>query len=143
MAADTHPDEVTWAVRSSATRGGPAGCVVPPASGDIPQHRRHRQHLRNGQSVFRLLYNDRAIAYRVHHGFVHDEVALSWAYSAWSTDIGASGSCSPVDTESLVSIAPYSSPPLMVWVRPWCKARVSPDEFYVYKPAIEGGPKRT
>ena len=29
------------------------------------------------REVFASLYNDRAIAYRVHHGFAHADVALS------------------------------------------------------------------
>ena len=29
------------------------------------------------RQVFASLFNDRAIAYRVHHGFAHEQVALS------------------------------------------------------------------
>ena len=51
--------------------------------------------------VFASLYNDRAIAYRVHQGFVHSEVALSAGIQHMvRSDIGASGVMFTVDTES-------------------------------------------
>jgi pyruvate, water dikinase len=35
------------------------------------------------RQVFASLFNDRAIAYRVHHGFAHEQVALSAGCSRW------------------------------------------------------------
>ena len=44
------------------------------------------------REVFASLYNDRAIAYRVHHGFEHDDVALSAGVQRMvRSDVGASG----------------------------------------------------
>ncbi len=48
--------------------------------------------LRAITEVFASLYNDRAIAYRVHHGFDHEQVALSAGVQRMvRSDVGASG----------------------------------------------------
>ncbi len=53
------------------------------------------------KQVFASLYNDRAIAYRVHHGFDHADVALSAGVQRMvRSDIGASGVMFTLDTES-------------------------------------------
>ncbi|MCB1757210.1 MAG: phosphoenolpyruvate synthase, partial [Gammaproteobacteria bacterium] len=53
------------------------------------------------REVFSSLYNDRAISYRVHHGFTHAEVALSAGIQRMvRSDIGASGVMFSIDTES-------------------------------------------
>ena len=53
------------------------------------------------RNVFASLYNDRAIAYRVHHGFDHHDVALSAGVQRMvRSDVGASGVLFTVDTES-------------------------------------------
>ena len=47
------------------------------------------------------LYNDRAIAYRVHHGFKHEDVFLSAGVQLMvRSDVGASGVLFTLDTES-------------------------------------------
>lgn len=46
--------------------------------------------LKSDAPRFRLLYNDRAISYRVHKGFEHDIVALSAsAFNAWCVPTAA------------------------------------------------------
>ena len=51
--------------------------------------------------VFASLFNDRAIAYRVHQGFDHAEVALSAGVQHMvRSDLGASGVMFTLDTES-------------------------------------------
>ncbi|MDX1556020.1 MAG: PEP/pyruvate-binding domain-containing protein, partial [Xanthomonadales bacterium] len=51
--------------------------------------------------VFASLYNDRAIAYRVHQGFEHSNVALSAGIQIMvRSDVGASGVMFTLDTES-------------------------------------------
>ena len=51
--------------------------------------------------VFASLYNDRAISYRVHKGFIHSEVALSAGIQRMvRSDLGASGVMFTLDTES-------------------------------------------
>jgi len=57
--------------------------------------------LRKVKEVFASLYNDRAIAYRVHHGFAHVDVSLSAGVQLMvRSDVGASGVLFTLDTES-------------------------------------------
>jgi pyruvate, water dikinase len=91
------------------------------------------------KEVFASLYNDRAIAYRVHHDFDHDAVALSAGVQQMvRSDIGASGVMFTMDTESGFTDAVFitSSYGLGEAV---VQGAVNPDEFYVYKPALRGG----
>jgi len=89
--------------------------------------------------VFASLYNDRAIAYRVHQGFDHSLVALSAGiqYMARS-DLGASGVMFTLDTDSgfrdvVFITAAWGLGETVV------QGAVNPDEFYVYKPALRAG----
>ena len=91
------------------------------------------------REVFASLYNDRAIAYRVHQGYGHDDVALSAGIQRMvRSDLGASGVAFTIDTESgfddvvLVTSA-WGLGELVV------QGRVNPDEFYVHKPNLEAG----
>jgi len=91
------------------------------------------------REVFASLYNDRAIAYRVHHHFDHDTVALSAGVQRMvRSDIGASGVMFTMDTESGFSDAVFitSAYGLGEGV---VQGAVNPDEFYVYKPALAAG----
>ena len=91
------------------------------------------------REVFASLFNDRAIAYRVHHGFEHAQVALSAGIQRMvRSDIGASGVMFTMDTESgfrdaVFITASYGLGEAVV------QGAVNPDEFYVYKPALEAG----
>lgn len=91
------------------------------------------------REVYASLYNDRAIAYRVHHGFAHEEVALSAGVQRMvRSDIGASGVMFTMDTESGFTDAVFitSAYGLGEGV---VQGAVNPDEFYVYKPALREG----
>jgi pyruvate, water dikinase len=91
------------------------------------------------KEVFASLYNDRAIAYRAHHKFPHDAVALSAGVQQMvRSDIGASGVMFTMDTESGFSDAVFltSSYGLGEAV---VQGAVNPDEFYVYKRALRAG----
>jgi pyruvate,water dikinase len=83
--------------------------------------------------VFASLYNDRAIAYRVHRGFVHADVALSAGVQRMvRSDLAASGVMFTLDTESgfdqvVFVTASYGLGEAVV------QGAVNPDEFYVYK----------
>ncbi len=91
------------------------------------------------REVFASLYNDRAIAYRVHHAFAHEEVALSAGVQEMvRSDLGASGVMFTMDTESGFDDAVFitSSYGLGEAV---VQGAVNPDEFYVYKPALRAG----
>ena len=89
--------------------------------------------------VFASLFNDRAIAYRVHQGFAHDVVALSAGVQYMvRSDVGASGVMFTLDTDSgfrnvVFITASYGLGETVV------QGAVNPDEFYVYKPALESG----
>ena len=91
--------------------------------------------------VYASLYTDRAIAYRVHHGFKHADVALSVGVQKMiRSDLAASGVMFTLDTESgfrdLVFItASWGLGESIV------QGAVNPDEFYVYKPALRNGKK--
>src|ERR687894_1798258 len=89
--------------------------------------------------VFASLYNDRAISYRVHHGFEHGAVALSAAVQQMvRSDLGASGVLFTLDTESgfrdvVFITSAYGLGEMVV------QGAVNPDEFYVHKPMLEKG----
>ncbi len=86
--------------------------------------------------VFASLYNDRAIAYRVHQGFDHRDVALSAGVQRMvRSDLGASGVAFTLDTESgfrdvVFITSSYGLGETVV------QGAVNPDEFYVYKPSL-------
>jgi ABC-type multidrug transport system fused ATPase/permease subunit len=89
--------------------------------------------------VFASLYNDRAIAYRVHKGYVHAEVALSAGIQRMvRSDTGAAGVMFTLDTESgfdkvVFITSSYGLGEAVV------QGAVNPDEFYVYKPSLAAG----
>ena len=95
--------------------------------------------LRHLRLVFASLYNDRAIAYRVHQGFDHQSVAISAGIQRMvRSDLGAAGVMFTLDTESgfrdLVFItASYGLGETVV------QGAVNPDEFYVHKPTLAAG----
>jgi pyruvate, water dikinase len=87
--------------------------------------------------VFASLYNDRAISYRVHQNFEHDKVALSAGIQRMvRSDLGSSGVLFTLDTESgfrdaVFITGAYGLGETVV------QGAVNPDEFYVYKPALQ------
>ncbi len=91
------------------------------------------------KEVFASLYNDRAIAYRVHHGFKHEDVFLSAGVQLMvRSDCGASGVLFTLDTESgfrdvVFITSSYGLGENVV------QGAVNPDEFYVYKPTLRQG----
>lgn len=141
VAEDPESDAVTWAIRSSATAED-----LPDASFAGQQE----TYLNIGgvenvlaalRSVFASLYNDRAIAYRVHHGFAHHEVALSAGVQRMvRSDVGASGVMFTVDTETGFDRAAFITSAYGLG-EAVVQGAVNPDEFYVYKPALRRGLK--
>ncbi|MFN5809709.1 MAG: phosphoenolpyruvate synthase, partial [Burkholderiales bacterium] len=93
------------------------------------------------KEVFASLYNDRAISYRVHKGFVHAEVALSAGVQKMvRSDLATSGVMFTIDTESgfndvVFITASYGLGETVV------QGAVNPDEFYVHKPMLRSGKK--
>lgn len=131
--------EITVAVRSSATAED-----LPDASfagqQDTFLNIREIDNLKNAvKQVFASLYNDRAIAYRVHKGFDHSLIYLSAGIQKMvRSDIGSSGVMFTVDTETGFEKAVFitSSYGLGECV---VQGMVNPDEFYVYKPNLASG----
>ncbi|MCU0928456.1 MAG: phosphoenolpyruvate synthase [Burkholderiaceae bacterium] len=91
------------------------------------------------KEVFASLYNDRAIAYRVHKGFAHADVALSAGVQRMvRSDLAAAGVMFTIDTESgfkdvVFITSSYGLGETVV------QGAVNPDEFYVHKPALKAG----
>lgn len=91
------------------------------------------------KQVFASLFNDRAITYRVHHGFAHHDVALSAGIQQMiRSDMAVSGVMFTMDTESgfdqVVFInSSYGLGEMVV------QGAVNPDEFYVHKPSLRAG----
>jgi pyruvate, water dikinase len=95
--------------------------------------------LKSMHAVFASLFNDRAISYRVHHGFDHGAVALSAGVQHMvRSDLGASGVMFTLDTDSgfrdvVFITAAWGLGETVV------QGAVNPDEFYIYKPALRAG----
>jgi len=91
------------------------------------------------KKVFASLFTDRAISYRLHHGFAHEEVALSAGVQRMArSDIGASGVAFTIDTESgfdgaIFVTATYGLGELLV------QGAVNPDEVYLAKRSLREG----
>ena len=127
------PSDISVAVRSSATAED-----LPDASFAGQQETFLNIHgvdnvLAAVKHVFASLYNDRAISYRVHKGFVHSEVALSAGIQRMvRSDVGAAGVMFTLDTESgfrdvVFITSSYGLGETVV------QGAVNPDEFYVSK----------
>ncbi len=140
LVADSHAD-MSFAVRSSATAED-----LPDASFAGQQETFLNivglENIMHAiKEVFASLYNDRAIAYRVHKGFLHADVALSAGIQRMvRSDKGAAGVMFTLDTESGFRDAVFvtSSYGLGETV---VQGAVNPDEFYVHKPMLEAGKK--
>lgn len=95
--------------------------------------------IRAVKEVFASLFNDRAIAYRVHQGFDHRQVALSAGIQRMvRSETGTSGVMFTLDTESgfrdvVFITAAYGLGETVV------QGAVNPDEFYIHKPTLEAG----
>ncbi|MDX5298350.1 MAG: phosphoenolpyruvate synthase, partial [Gammaproteobacteria bacterium] len=91
------------------------------------------------KDVFASLFNDRAISYRVHHGFDHRHVALSAGIQKMvRSETASSGVMFTLDTESgfrdvVFITSSYGLGETVV------QGAVNPDEFYVHKPTFEAG----
>ena len=89
------------------------------------------------KEVFSSLYNDRAIAYRVHKGFEHAGVALSAGIQRMvRSETGAAGVMFTLDTESgfdevVFITSSYGLGEMVV------QGAVNPDEFYLSKALLE------
>jgi pyruvate,water dikinase len=89
--------------------------------------------------VFASLFNDRAIAYRVHQGFKHEDVGISAGVQLMvRSDLASAGVGFTLDTESgfrdvVFVTGSYGLGESVV------QGAVNPDEFYLYKPNLDAG----
>ena len=129
--------EASYAVRSSATAEDLADASFAGQQETYLNIQGEDAIVNAIQAVFASLYNDRAIAYRVHHGFEHEHVALSAGIQLMiRSDLASSGVMFTIDTESgfedvIFITSAYGLGETIV------QGRVNPDEFYVYKPSLE------
>ncbi len=137
--ADGISGELAVAVRSSATAEDLPDASFAGQQETFLNVRGIEPVLLSVRSVFASLYNDRAIAYRVHQGFAHTDVAISVGVQHMvRAGEGASGVMFTIDTESgfedvVFITSSYGLGELLV------QGAVEPDEFYVSKPALAAG----
>lgn len=131
--------EVSFAVRSSATAED-----LPEASFAGQQEtflnvKGIDEILKAVKEVYASLFNDRAISYRLHHAFSHQDVSISVGIQQMvRSDLAVSGVMFTIDTESgfdkVVFInSSYGLGEQIV------QGSVNPDEFYVHKPSLLAG----
>ncbi|MRR50166.1 MAG: phosphoenolpyruvate synthase [Rhodocyclaceae bacterium] len=131
--------DASFAVRSSATAEDLPDASFAGQQESFLNIQGYENILHAMKEVFASLYNDRAIAYRVHKGFTHAEVALSAGVQRMvRSDTGASGVMFTMDTESgfdqvVFITASYGLGETVV------QGAVNPDEFYVHKPTLALG----
>jgi len=133
---NTHVSALSWAVRSSATAED-----LPDASFAGQQETYLNisglTHIKTAiHHVFASLFNDRAIAYRVHQGYADRAIAISAGVQKMvRSDLACSGVMFTLDTESgfrdaVFITGSYGLGEMVV------QGAVNPDEFYVYKPNL-------
>ncbi|MFA5826449.1 MAG: PEP/pyruvate-binding domain-containing protein, partial [Gallionellaceae bacterium] len=82
--------DISWAIRSSATAEDLPDASFAGQQETFLNIHGEEQVLQAVKEVFASLYNDRAIAYRVHQGYAHHDVALSAGIQRMvRSDIGA------------------------------------------------------
>ena len=139
MRAESGDESLAVAVRSSATAEDLPDASFAGQQETFLNVTGEDDVVRKVKEVFASLYNDRAIAYRVHHGFKHEDVFLSAGVQLMvRSDIGASGVLFTLDTETgfrdvVFITSSYGLGEMVV------QGAVNPDEFYVYKPTLEQG----
>ena len=134
-----HGEQVAVAVRSSATAEDLPDASFAGQQETFLNVRGLDQVVEKIHAVFASLYNDRAIAYRVHHGFAHHDVALSAGVQQMvQAGSGAAGVLFTLDTESgyrgvVFVTASYGLGEMVV------QGAVNPDEFFLFKDSLDAG----
>lgn len=140
LAAGNHNHhDISFAVRSSATAEDLSDASFAGQQETLLNVQGLEQIFDAIKIVFASLYNDRAIAYRVHQGFPHEKVYLSAGIQKMvRSDLGASGVMFTLDTESgfreaVFITSAYGLGETIV------QGIVNPDEFYVFKRGLAAG----
>ncbi len=95
--------------------------------------------LESCRRCFASLFTDRAMSYRIHHGYDHMQVALSIGVQLMvRSDLASAGVIFSIDTESgfadaVLINAAYGLGENVV------QGSVNPDEYYVFKPTLKKG----
>ncbi|MCF3163602.1 phosphoenolpyruvate synthase [Pseudomonas aeruginosa] len=132
-------DNLAVAVRSSATAEDLPDASFAGQQETFLNIRGVDNVIRAAKEVFASLFNDRAIAYRVHQGFDDKLVALSAGVQRMvRSETGTAGVMFTLDTESgfrdvVFITGAYGLGETVV------QGAVNPDEFYVHKPTLEAG----
>ncbi|WP_417777042.1 phosphoenolpyruvate synthase [Stutzerimonas xanthomarina] len=132
-------DRMAVAVRSSATAEDLPDASFAGQQETFLNIRGVDNVIRAAKEVFASLFNDRAIAYRVHQGFDHKLVALSAGVQRMvRSETGTAGVMFTLDTESgfrdvVFITGAYGLGETVV------QGAVNPDEFYVHKHTLEAG----
>ncbi|MDH1261427.1 phosphoenolpyruvate synthase [Pseudomonas sp. GD03944] len=132
-------DNMAVAVRSSATAEDLPDASFAGQQETFLNIRGVDNVIRAAKEVFASLFNDRAIAYRVHQGFDHKLVALSAGVQRMvRSETGTAGVMFTLDTESgfrdvVFITGAYGLGETVV------QGAVNPDEFYVHKKTLEAG----
>ncbi|HLE71248.1 MAG TPA: PEP/pyruvate-binding domain-containing protein, partial [Vicinamibacteria bacterium] len=131
--------ERSFAVRSSATAEDMPDASFAGQQETFLNVRGEENVLQAVKSVFASLFNDRAIAYRVHQGFRDQEIGISAGVQLMvRSDLAASGVAFTLDTESgfrdvVFVTGSYGLGESIV------QGAVNPDEFYLYKRNLVAG----
>ncbi|HUW71801.1 MAG TPA: phosphoenolpyruvate synthase [Candidatus Humimicrobiaceae bacterium] len=129
------------ATRSSATAEDLPGASFAGQHETFLNIRGEKDLLKAVKKCMASLFNDRAIVYREEKGFNHFDVALSVGVQKMiRSDLASSGVMFTMDTESgfrdlVVINSIYGVGEMIV------KGRITPDEFYVFKPTLKQGYK--
>ncbi|WP_459205161.1 phosphoenolpyruvate synthase [Pseudomonas sp. MLB6B] len=132
-------DNMAVAVRSSATAEDLPDASFAGQQETFLNIRGVDNVIRAAKEVFASLFNDRAIAYRVHQGFDHKLVALSAGVQRMvRSETGTAGVMFTLDTESgfrdvVFITGAYGLGETVV------QGAVNPDEFYVHKHTLQAG----
>ena len=139
MRGSTDVAEFAVAVRSSATAEDLPDASFAGQQETFLNVRGEAHLLKSMHEVYASLFNDRAIAYRVHNNFDHNAVALSVGVQHMvRSDLGSAGVMFTLDTDSgfrdvVFITSAYGLGETVV------QGAVNPDEFYVYKPGLRAG----
>ncbi|MBD2716520.1 phosphoenolpyruvate synthase [Microvirga sp. STR05] len=134
-----YPVEIQVAVRSSATAEDLPTASFAGQHDSFLNVRGEQELLQACQRCFVSLFNDRAIKYRLQHGFDHLRVALSVGVQTMvRSDLASAGVAFTIEPET-------GHENLMYLTGSWglgenvVQGAVNPDEFYLFKPAVRSG----
>lgn len=141
LSREYNEEDVDVAIRSSATAEDLPGASFAGQHETFLNVRGVENLLRSIKKCFSSLFTDRAIAYREQKGFDHLKVALSVCIQKMvRSDLASSGVMFTLDPESgfrnvIVINSIFGLGEMIV------KGKITPDEFYVFKPTLKQGYK--